>query len=152
MNMTENKIPKKTNLIPWIIFLIFFVIPGYFLFQFAAETGTKRVEGAMKGKLSAVRGAFQAYYKDTGRFPDDLEALTAEHKYLNVVPMAWTGAESMNARPPHKPTNEVVYYSSHTGYTDTGKWAYITAGPGKRNFFVDCTHTDVKGIAVWSQF
>lgn len=151
MNTNKAEAPKK-NFIPLVVFLIFFAIPGYFLFQFAAETGTKRVEGAMKGKLSAVRGAIYAYNKKNGRFPDTLDGLTANAEYLPEIPMAWTGAESMNARSPHKPSREVVYYSSHTGHTDTGKWAYITDGPDKGSFFVDCTHTDIGGYTHWTQF
>lgn len=153
MNTTENKTPNKTNFIPWIIFLIFIAVPGYFAWQFAAETGTRRIEGAMKGHLSTVRTSIQAYYgNNKDRFPDTLDVLTANAAYLPEIPMAWKGAESMNARPPHKPSREVVYYSSHTGHTDTGKWAYITAGPNKGLFFVDCTHTDNKGYTVWSRF
>ncbi|PIU19655.1 MAG: hypothetical protein COT18_06370 [Elusimicrobia bacterium CG08_land_8_20_14_0_20_59_10] len=151
MNTNKTEAPKKKSIVPVIIVLALFLLAGSALMRFANNTGNRRIEGAMKGKLSAMRGAIQAYYQDNGRFPDNLEALTAGHKYLDEIPMAWTGAESLSARTRHKPSNEVVYYP-RLEYHDTGKWAYVTAGPDKGSFFVDCTHTDINGYSCWTQF
>lgn len=157
-----GKSKRKTIIVIGVAVALGCVLYGYLFYRKAAEMGTMRMEGCMKGHLSTVRYALKDYYDRTGRFPDNLEVLAAAGatNYLQLrgrdgvfeIPTAWPGtADGLPARPPHKYSNEVVYYP-RLEYHDTGKWAYVTAGPDKGSFFMDCTHTDTKGTTHWTQF
>ena len=43
-------------------------------------------EAALKANLVVLRRALDEYYGDTGRYPDELAALT-EHRYLRALPV-----------------------------------------------------------------
>ena len=43
-------------------------------------------EAALKANLSVLRRALDEYYSDTGKYPEDLSALTERH-YLRALPL-----------------------------------------------------------------
>lgn len=97
-------------------------------------------EGATKGNLGAIRSGLSIYYGDLeGVYPDDLDHLTRNGKYLSKIPSANTGR--------HPKTNSVVISCDTSRLRDTGGWAYCN-DPRNKNFgnvVVDCTHKDSKG-------
>lgn len=134
-----------------------------------ADMINKAKEGATKGGLSAVRSALQIYYSDNeGWFPtgaDALTSLTVNAKYIKEIPVAklpLTGHDGIpdvpslytNASLPvtSPPTKKGEDYNTPSDY---GGWAYYsdssdTANWG--NFLVNCTHKDVKGTTIWTEF
>jgi hypothetical protein len=97
------------------------------------------------GHLSSVRSALQVYYGDTeGLFPDRLDPLTVNAKYLAELPKL--------KLPGHRETNDVLYLSGPAvdpaKLTDTGGYAYYN-GKGDTvtygTLILNCTHQNEKG-------
>jgi len=103
-----------------------------------------------RGKLSSVRSALQVYYGDNnGMFPDRLEELTKDSKYLSELPKLKI--------PGHSETNEVLYLDSPVIdpklLTDTGGYVYFNSKKYPQiwgNVSVNCTHEDIKGESAYS--
>lgn len=99
-----------------------------------------------KGNLGAIRSALSIYYGDMeGVYPADLRSLTVDGKYLSSIP-------EVAARPRHAATSEIEHYPARVP-GDTGKWGYAN-DPAHEDFgklWVDCTHTDTKGL-LWTSY
>ena len=113
-----------------------------------ADLINKAKEGATKGALSSVRGALQVYYGDNeGWFPTDtLSVLTSGAKYINTIPLA---------KIPTQHPDSAAVAVSFTAADNVGGWSYEndnTAAVTWGNFYVNCTHNDIKGTSVWSTF
>ncbi|HAF95197.1 MAG TPA: hypothetical protein DCG50_04015, partial [Elusimicrobia bacterium] len=110
-----------------------------------ADLINKSKEGATKGALSSVRGALQVYYGDNeGWFPtDDLSVLTASAKYINNIPLAKI------------PTRHADSAAVINTFADGGGWMYEANSSSPSiwgNFYVSCTHNDIKDTTSWSTF
>lgn len=100
--------------------------------------------------LAQVRAAVQAYYNDhEGKFPDSLEELTKDGRYLKELPKAPLAK--------HRDTNAVLSVSAPAldgrHLTDAGGYAYYNSDkyPDTRGAVVlNCTHADKKGAPVHS--
>jgi len=110
----------------------------------------KSKEGYTKGALAAIRTALSVYYADTeGRYPaDDLAVLTANAKYLSVIPptkLPGTSHSNSSAITPEPDMLSLI--------TDTGGWAYLnnSADTEWGRLAVNCLHADA-GAAPWSTF
>lgn len=105
-----------------------------------ANITLKAREAAVKGKLSAFRGAIKIYYSDTeGMFPQAEDALVP--RYIEEIPSI-----SLPSPINHPPTNEVT--NTLDDWATNRAWYYngLTG-----DVHVNCTHTDTKNI-VWSDF
>lgn len=103
-------------------------------------------EASTLGKLGAIRTALTIYYADNeGIFPTDLTPLmTPGSKYLTgIIPMYTMSHGS----------SESVNYSSAGDVADSGGWSYLNNASNTAwgKVWVDCTHTDMKGL-VWSSY
>lgn len=100
--------------------------------------------------LSAVRSALQVYYGDhEGKFPDTLDELTRDGKYLVGLPKV--------DLPGHRASNAVKYVAAPTldpkNLTDEGGYAYYNSDkyPDTKGAVVlNCTHANKKGAPVHS--
>lgn len=114
-----------------------------------AELIRKSGEGATKGNLGALRASLSIYYGDKeGVYPTDLLELTEGGKYLAVIPKAKTPNY-------HVDSPEVRYIGrlDDQAQRDAGGWGYVN-DPESREFgkvFVNCTHTDSKGVR-WDSY
>ena len=107
----------------------------------------KSNEGACKGNLGAIRSALSIYYGDMeGQYPDYIEALTVNGKYLTSIPPAYAAGY----HPPHN--NEQISRVSAV-ISDFGGWFYddLPASGTYGQVVVNCVHTDTKGT-VWSAY
>ena len=103
-----------------------------------------------RSSLSQIRSALQIYYGEhEGKFPDTLEELTRDGKYLKELPQA--------NLPRHRSSNAVIYLSGPAldakGLTDAGGYAYYNSDkyPDTKGAVVlNCTHADKKGAPVHS--
>ncbi|HVA66521.1 MAG TPA: prepilin-type N-terminal cleavage/methylation domain-containing protein [Elusimicrobiota bacterium] len=101
-------------------------------------------EGATKGNLGSIRSAMTVYYGDSqGNYPRRIADLTANGKYLSLVPTAKT--------PYYHDNSSAENDASSIG--DSGGW-FFDNGPGDQNYgtvLVDCTHTDSAGNS-WNAY
>ncbi len=113
-----------------------------------ANLTQKANEGATKGNLGMLRSALSIYYGDMeGVYPDSLEALTSDGRYITTIPEAKTP-------PHHNDSSQVSIYgaeactrdgnTSAAAITDTGGWGYVSAPNSMCHgmLFVNCTHED----------
>lgn len=105
-------------------------------------------EGAAKANLIVLRSAIRIYYSDNdGQYPSNLGILTSGTKsYIANIPGILI--------PPYHP--ESIAESDGTAATagnDAGGWAYINDSndPNFGNLWVNCTHTDTKGVT-WTTY
>ncbi|MFA6003105.1 MAG: hypothetical protein WC881_03465 [Elusimicrobiota bacterium] len=106
-------------------------------------------QGCNRGALGTMRSALSVYYGDmAGRYPDQLDSLLKDRKYLDSIPDIWV-CPDQNL---HPATHEVVLRSSLVPQ-DSGKIGYVNGpgGPDRGAVFIDCTHTDSKGTA-WAAY
>lgn len=98
----------------------------------------KSGEGNMKGNLAMLRDAFTRYRADHAENPPSLDAVAALTEF-HAIPALWT-----TGRQPHPKTRETIVLADGKP-TDSGKWAFAvgTTAP----IFIDCTHTDSRGLA-----
>jgi hypothetical protein len=152
---SPEKLQKQTGNIAKIIlaaivtpFLLALLV--MFLFFFNIDS---LMHGSMQKQARAlpgsVRGALSIYYGDhEGRYPDTIEELTANGKYLTSVP---------SIKPPngtrrgyHRKTNAV-----RTGIApdDGGGWMYnnVASDANYGTLWINCTHTDSRGRK-WSSY
>ena len=122
-----------------------------------ADLANKSNEGATKANLGALRAALSIYYGDMlGVYPDSLEALTSDGRYIMTIPSAKTP-------PHHDDSSQVSIYGaeactqngdlSAAAVTDTGGWGYVSA-PGSichDMLFVNCTHEDSR-LTQWHTY
>jgi len=87
---------------------------------------------------------FTAYGEHDGVFPDDLEELAQDSKYLSGLPKL--------KLPGHSETNNVLYLDSPVTdpklLTDTGEYVYYNSIKYPQtwaNVSVNCNHEDKKG-------
>lgn len=100
--------------------------------------------------LAQVRAAVQAYYNDhEGKFPDSLEELTKDGRYLKELPKAPLAK--------HRDVNTVINVAAAAldakHLTDAGGYAYYNSDkyPDTRGaVLLNCTHADKKGAPVHS--
>ena len=94
-----------------------------------------------------IRSALNIYYGDNeGQYPDDLTALTANGKYIVLLPPAYAAG--------YHPATNSQQVSRISGIpSDFGGWFYddIPASNSYGKVVVNCTHADTKGV-VWSTF
>jgi len=95
--------------------------------------------------LTSIRSALNIYFNDNaGCFPADLGPLMQPgNNYLSALPPLYTADHGRSA--------DVNYTPTKDGLLDTGNWGYVTAGSQQGNVWIQCTHTDSRGI-VWSQY
>lgn len=96
-------------------------------------------EGANKGNLGAVRAALDGYAKTKGR-PAAVDALVKEGALPYLPRLSWQG--------PHRASRESVTLEPGV-FTDSGKWGYSVEA--STPVFIDCTHTDSRGLA-WNNY
>ena len=106
------------------------------------------LEGAAKGSLGAVRSALAIYYGDLeGRYPESLDMLTVNMKYLREVPALEIGG--------HKRTTMVTRLRNvrsqaelEAQLKDTGGWGYVSDpdSPLFGTLIIDCRHNDERGM------
>jgi prepilin-type N-terminal cleavage/methylation domain-containing protein len=104
----------------------------------------KSSEGASKGNLGAIRSALSIYYGDMeGQYPQIVEALTINGKYLTAVPMA-------KAPNYHSDTSIVA---NQVVSNDAAGWTYdnTLTDANLGTVLVNCTHTDTKGT-IWTAY
>ncbi|MBI5623855.1 MAG: RDD family protein [Elusimicrobia bacterium] len=124
------------------------ITAALFIPKFANLQG-RSDEGGTKGSLGTIRAALSIYYGDLeGVYPSDLDALTAQGKYLSSLPAAKLSKL-------HPASNRVSAYPSRSqaASADEGGWAYID-NPADSEFgsvWVNCSHTDAKGTA-WNAY
>lgn len=111
------------------------------------ELVAKSKDGYTKGALGNIRSALAVYYADNISYPaDDLSSLTADGKYLNILPKAKLPNTG------HPDTASVATGASTGSFiTDAGGWAYdnnsLDTGWGSIN--VNCGHKNTKD-ETWS--
>ncbi len=104
-------------------------------------------EGAMRGNLGTLRSALKVYHADTeGGYPETLEYLAENAKYVNVIPSA-------QLREFHADSTAVREGDGITTSNDRNGWLYIadTASTDFGSLYVNCTHTDLSAT-VWSTY
>lgn len=100
--------------------------------------------------LSQIRSALQAYYGDhEGRFPDSLDELTKDGRYLKELPKA--------DLPGHRDSSAVLYVAGPSldpkHLNDAGGYAYYNSDkyPDTKGAVVfNCTHANKKGAPIHS--
>ena len=118
----------------------------------------KSQEGTTKGNLGTIRSSLSIYYGDneSGYPLDNLASLTANQKYLQVLPIANLPATSNSVGHGLQLTgvvagalpgalNDVADNVSGWVYDNDGNTPSVTFG----SVVVNCTHSDLKGYA-WS--
>ncbi|MDO8757259.1 MAG: hypothetical protein Q7J64_04560 [Elusimicrobiota bacterium] len=103
----------------------------------------KSAEGEMKGGLASLRDAFARYRLERSENPPSLEALV-ESKHLAKLPRLWP----KNSGIPHAQGSESILLPDSVS-TDSGKWAFAVGS--STPIFIDCTHTDTRGLA-WTSY
>jgi general secretion pathway protein G len=109
----------------------------------------KSGEGASKGNLGSIRSSLSIYYGDMeGQYPNKLEALTMNSKYLGAIPVAKTPSYHADSSAEVDATG-VTANDESTG----AGWVFnnITTDPNVGQLNVNCTHTDTKG-SVWTSY
>jgi type II secretory pathway pseudopilin PulG len=108
-------------------------------------------DGRTRGRLGMIRSSMSIFYGDKeGAYPDFLDALTQDGKYLKEIPEA-------EPTPYHQPSSKVLYVASPRELNDQGGWAYVSPRAPRvdkdsmGNVWVNCTHTDSKG-ARWDSY
>jgi uncharacterized RDD family membrane protein YckC len=125
-------------------------IPQYARFKsLAAGAGTK-------GELGTLRADLAIRYGDTdGTYPASLQELVP--KYAKAIEPARTADHPANASVtvygPEVCTGAKGDELDASKLKDTGGWGYVVAPqmPCHGRVFVDCTHTDAKGV-LWSSY
>ncbi|MBI5246584.1 MAG: prepilin-type N-terminal cleavage/methylation domain-containing protein [Elusimicrobia bacterium] len=125
-----------------------------------ADLIRKSSEGQIKGNLGSIKSALSIYYADMeGYYPDDVNSLTVNGKYLSTIASVKV--------PDYHGTTVVIRHNWTTNpfgcsanMLNTGEWLYwnergtaCSASPfhALGEFFVACSHTDTKG-SIWSQY
>jgi hypothetical protein len=103
--------------------------------------------------LAGVRAAIAQYYIDNkSKYPENLGQLVP--KYATHIPTLWNGGHDEGGKSfPHGSSNEVTGYPNRITNGDSGTWGYVN-DPASHDFgtvFIDCTHTDWRGLK-WNSF
>lgn len=102
-------------------------------------------EKASLGRLGTLRSALSLYYVDTeGMYPGDLTPLTQPgSKYMSGGFSIYTGGHGNSSVVEVLPAKDLT--------RDTGTLGYVSAGDDPGAVWVQCTHTDMKGL-VWNSY
>lgn len=112
--------------------LLFAMVAPYFSGLFRRSH-----EGALKARLQDLRSVVERYRASHGgQAPPSLAD-------LGELPPLW----GRYAGIPHPETPAAVLVDG-PGTADTGKWAYVVSSG---TVFIDCTHTDYRGVA-WTSY
>jgi len=112
--------------------LLFAMVAPYFSGLFRRSH-----EGALKARLQDLRSVVERYRASHGgQAPPSLAD-------LGELPPLW----GRYAEIPHPETPAAVLVDG-AGTADTGKWAYVVSSG---TVFIDCTHTDYRGVA-WTSY
>jgi len=101
-------------------------------------------ESATRAKLSSIRSALAMYYTDNeGIYPSALDPLLQPgSKYLTQVVPVYTQAHGSSSD---------IHYVPAVNDDDTGAWGYVNTGAQAGQIWVQCTHTDLKGMQ-WNKY
>lgn len=108
-----------------------------------AELMRKAKEGSTKGNLGVLRSCVKTYYaKNDGSYPDTMTGGIIPG-YLEELPPARIGAYN------HPERNGETAIENDASLTDG--WVYPdSSSDGFGNIWVNCTHSDTKGIIISS--
>lgn len=128
------------------VVLIIGILVGIAIPRFM-QTLQRAHEGAVRGNLGTLRSSLKVYYADTeGGYPETLEFLALNGKYVNAVP-------NIQLRDYHADSSAVREGTGLTTSNDRNGWLYISVSSSTDfgSVYVNCTHTDLSGAA-WSSY
>lgn len=119
----------------------------------------KMNERRARTQLAVFRTSLSQYLSDNNqRYPETLETLITDHKYLSSIPLIAIPVRTPKASDPkytelkfsHRGTS-AIYYGEKPN--DAGGWFYnnVPNTPDHGNVRINCTHSDLSG-RIWASY
>lgn len=137
-------------------------LAAFIAFTYVSIRGGVKIKSAndnrARERLAGFRKAVDRYLSENTRYPESLDALAADGKYLPAIPEVfvpvWAPKESdrkySDMRFSHE-TSSAIYYGAKSN--DAGGWLFngVFDDPDYGSLRINCTHTDLVG-KVWASY